>query len=163
MQSQLVSQITILLFPNKSSYIQNINEPLLLQKINEKYPLNILVAEDNAINQKLMSNLFVILGYTIHIATNGLEAIDILKRTKIDIVFMDMQMPEMDGLEATRQIIAQWGNQKPLIVSMTANALESDKQKCKDAGMDDFISKPLTINQVGARIKQWALLVKLSK
>ncbi len=62
MQSQLVSQITILLFPNKSSYIQNINEPLLLQKINEKYPLNILVAEDNAINQKLMSNLFVILG-----------------------------------------------------------------------------------------------------
>ncbi|MFZ4705979.1 MAG: response regulator [Bacteroidales bacterium] len=98
-----------------------------------------------------------------HLATNGLEAIDILKRTKIDIVFMDMQMPEMDGLEATRQIIAQWGNQKPLIVSMTANALESDKQKCKDAGMDDFISKPLTINQVGARIKQWALLVKLSK
>ncbi len=76
---------------------------------------------------------------------------------------MDMQMPEMDGLEATRQIIAQWGNQKPLIVAMTANALESDKQKCKDAGMDDFISKPLTINQVGARIKQWALLVKLSK
>ncbi|MEI6749149.1 MAG: response regulator [Bacteroidota bacterium] len=98
-----------------------------------------------------------------HLATNGLEAIDILKRTKIDIVFMDMQMPEMDGLEATRQIIAQWGNQKPLIVAMTANALESDKQKCKDAGMDDFISKPLTINQVGARIKQWALLVKLSK
>ena len=74
---------------------------------------------------------------------------------------MDIQMPEMDGLEATRQIISHWGDKKPLIVAMTANALSSDKEKCLSAGMDDYISKPLTIDQVRIGIEKWAPLCKM--
>jgi CheY-like chemotaxis protein len=81
----------------------------------------------------------------------------------IDIVFMDIQMPEMDGLEATRQIIEQWGDQKPLIIAMTANALQSDKDKYLAAGMDDYISKPITISQINARIENWASLINSRK
>jgi CheY-like chemotaxis protein len=76
---------------------------------------------------------------------------------------MDIQMPEMDGLEATKQIILQWGDQRPLIVAMTANALIEDKENCLAAGMDDYISKPLTINQVSSRMEKWALSCKLRK
>jgi len=99
------------------------------------------------------------LGYSIHIAANGFEVLDALKRMKIDIVFMDIQMPEMDGIEATRQIIELWKEKKPMIVAMTANALYTDKEKCLAAGMDDYISKPLTINQVRAGIERWATLL----
>jgi CheY-like chemotaxis protein len=120
--------------------------------------LNILVAEDNAINQKLITLLFQMLGYQIHIAANGYEVLEALNRLKIDIVFMDIQMPEMDGFEATRQIIANWGSQRPLIIAMTANALRSDEEQCLAAGMDDYISKPLTIGQVKEGIERWALL-----
>jgi CheY-like chemotaxis protein len=71
---------------------------------------------------------------------------------------MDIQKPEMDGFEATRQIIANWGSQRPLIIAMTANALRSDEEQCLAAGMDDYISKPLTISQVKEGIEKWALL-----
>ena len=159
--SQLITYLINILSNSKSTHIQSINQPKQLQKINELYPLNILVAEDNAINQKLILRMFEMLGYTIHIAANGYEAIEALNRMKIDIIFMDIQMPEMDGLEATRQIISQWGDKKPLIVAMTANALSSDKEKCLSAGMDDYISKPLTIDQVRIGIEKWAPLCKM--
>jgi PAS domain S-box-containing protein len=159
--SQLVSVIAKLISMPGNQQKQQVIEPKSIGKLNEKFPLAILVAEDNAINQKMMLSLFDILGYSIHIAANGFEAIDTLKRMKIDIVFMDIQMPEMDGLEATRQIIADWGDKRPLIVAMTANALESDKEKCLDAGMDDYISKPLTINQIFTGIEKWAPLCNL--
>jgi len=155
-QSQLISNMIDLLSGIKDPKIQSINRPIQFLKINEIYPLNILVAEDNTINQKLILRLFEMLGYTIHIAANGYEVIDALNRMEIDIVFMDIQMPEMDGLEATQQIIAQWSDKRPLIVAMTANALKSDREKCLAAGMDDYISKPLTINQVRAGIEKWA-------
>ncbi|MCX6239394.1 MAG: response regulator [Bacteroidia bacterium] len=135
----------------------------MIQKINEIYPLNILVAEDTAINQKLIIRLFEMLGYTIHIAANGYEVIEALNLMKFDIVFMDIQMPEMDGIEATRQIVTQWGDQKPLIVAMTANALKSDKEKCLAAGMDDYICKPLTFDQVRTGIEKWAQLLNVTR
>lgn len=131
-----------------------------IQKIDQIYPLNILVAEDNAINQKLINKLFEMLGYKIQIAANGFEVINTLNRMRIDIIFMDIQMPEMDGLEATKQIIHQWGDERPLIVAMTANALYTDKDKCLEAGMDDYISKPLTISQVKSGIERWSQLCK---
>ncbi|MDO9255308.1 MAG: PAS domain S-box protein [Bacteroidales bacterium] len=161
--SQLVSTVTNLLSKTENIQKQQIFEPKSIAKINEKFPLQILVAEDNAINQKMMLSLFEILGYSIQIAANGLEAIETIKRMKIDIVFMDIQMPEMDGLEATRQIIAGWGNKRPLIVAMTANALQSDKERCLATGMDDYISKPLTINQVKTGIEKWASLCKIPR
>ncbi len=160
-QSQLISYVTNLLSDTNQPQIQNTNQPIQLQKINEAYPLKILVAEDNAINQKLILRLFEMLGYTIQIAANGFEVIDALNRMEIDIVFMDIQMPEMDGIEATYQIINQWGDQKPLIVAMTANALKTDREKCLAAGMDDYISKPLTINQVRTGIEKWASLCNI--
>jgi PAS domain S-box-containing protein len=161
--SQLVSTVTNLLSKTLNIQKQQIIEPKSIEKLNEKFPLQILVAEDNAINQKMMLSLFEILGYSIQIAANGIEAIETIKRMKIDIVFMDIQMPEMDGLEATKQIIADWGIKRPLIVAMTANALQSDKERCLAAGMDDYISKPLTIGQVKAGIEKWALLCKIQR
>jgi CheY-like chemotaxis protein len=131
--------------------------------MNEHYPLSILVAEDNAINQKLIFRIFDMLGYTITLAGNGFEVIEALNRMKFDIVFMDIQMPEMDGFEATKQIIAQWGDKKPLIVAMTANALSTDKDRCLEAGMDDYISKPVTIDQVKRGIEKWGSLLNISK
>ena len=160
-QSQLISYIVSLLTDIKSLQIKSTNQPIQLQKINEIYPLKILVAEDNAINQKLILKLFEMLGYNIQIAANGFEVIDALNRMEIDIVFMDIQMPEMDGFEATQQIIARWADQRPLIVAMTANALKSDREKYLAAGMDDYISKPLTINQVKVGIEKWNALCNI--
>ena len=134
-------------------------QPKQLQKINELFPLNILVAEDNMINQKLIIRMFEMLGYGIHIAANGFEVLETLTRLPIDIVFMDIQMPEMDGIEATRQIISKWGTNRPLIIAMTANALQSDKEMCLNAGMDDYISKPLTITQVKNEMGKWAMMI----
>ena len=125
--------------------------------------LKILVAEDNAINQKLILRLFKILGYTIHIASDGHEVIDILSRIKIDLIFMDIQMPGMDGFEATSEIRKRWGNQKPFIVAMTANALNSDKDKCLEVGMDDFLSKPLIIEQLKTGIDKWSTIINSRK
>ena len=116
--SQLISTVTNLLSNRYTTQTNRIIEPKQLQKMNEHYPLSILVAEDNAINQKLIFRIFDMLGYTITLAGNGFEVIEALNRMKFDIVFMDIQMPEMDGFEATKQIIAQWGDKKPLIVAM---------------------------------------------
>jgi len=127
-------------------------------KINEKYPLRILVAEDNAINQKLIFRMFENLGYAIQLAANGYEVLELLSRMNIDIVFMDIQMPEMDGIEATRKIIENLGDQKPLIVAMTANALSTDKDAYLAAGMDDYINKPITIDQVRTGIEKWTTM-----
>jgi CheY-like chemotaxis protein len=159
--SQLISYLADLFSNSKNSPVQSIRQQKQIQKINELFPLNILVAEDNAINQKLILRLFEMLGYNINIAANGFEVIDALNRMEFDIVFMDIQMPEMDGFEATRQIIAKWPDQRPLIVAMTANALTSDREKCLAAGMDDYISKPLTIDQVSIGIEKWASLCNI--
>ena len=102
------------------------------------------------------------LGYTVQIASNGYESIEILNRMKIDIIFMDIQMPGMDGIEATRKIIENWGDKRPLIVAMTANALSTDKAAYLAAGMDDCISKPITIDQLGKGIEKWASLLNLN-
>jgi CheY-like chemotaxis protein len=161
--SQLISTVTNLLSNPQNTQTTRIIEPKQLQKMNEHYPLSILVAEDNAINQKLIFRIFDMLGYPITLAGNGFEVIEVLNRMKIDIVFMDIQMPEMDGFEATKQIIAQWGDKKPLIVAMTANALSTDKDRCLEAGMDDYISKPVTIDQVKRGIEKWSSLLNISK
>jgi len=101
-----------------------------------------LLAEDNIVNQKVATRLFKKFGYKIEVANNGLEAIKALQQSSYDLVFMDIQMPEMDGLEATRQIIAKWGDARPRIVALTANAMREDKEKCYEAGMDDYLTKP---------------------
>ena len=132
-------------------------------KLSEKYPFKILVAEDNVINQKLILRMFQSLGYDIQLASNGIEVLELLNRMKIDIILMDIQMPEMDGIEATRKIIENWGDKKPFIVAMTANALSTDKEAYLDAGMNDFISKPITLDQIRIEIEKWATLPGMNK
>jgi len=156
--SQLIATLIDQLSTSKTKQTPNISQPQILKEISGFYPLEILVAEDNIINQKLIHNMLSLLGYAVHIVANGYEALEALGKRNFDLIFMDMQMPQMDGLEATRQIIKLHGNNKPLIVAMTANALSSDKEKCLDAGMDDYISKPLNIDQVINGIERWFFL-----
>ncbi len=126
------------------------------QRPGDQMPLSILVAEDNKINQKLAQNIFEGLGYTPDIVPNGLEVIEKLKRKAYDLIFMDVQMPEMDGLDATRFIIHKMDlAKKPVIIAMTAFALEGDKEKCLEAGMNDYISKPFMIEEIVSKITKW--------
>lgn len=113
----------------------------------QKYPLHILVAEDNLINQKMIRMVLNRMGYKPVIVNNGLEAVEFARRQAFDLIFMDVQMPEMDGITATREILKS-GLLKPVIVAMTANAMSSDKDECLAAGMNGFISKPIRIEQV---------------
>ncbi|MBK1986577.1 response regulator [Sphaerospermopsis aphanizomenoides BCCUSP55] len=115
--------------------------------IAQKCPLKILLAEDNIVNQKVASQILKKLGYQMDLAKNGIEALKAVQNQSYDVVLMDMQMPEMDGLTATK-LIRQTPINQPRIVAMTASALPSDRQACLDAGMDDYISKPIKIEEV---------------
>ncbi len=122
----------------------------------QKYPLKILLAEDNSINQKLGLKVLAKMGYVPDLAANGLEVLDALKLQHYDLIFMDVQMPEMDGLEATRQIIQRFQkDERPVIIAMTANAMQGDREKCLNAGMDDYISKPIDLAEVQTVIVTW--------
>jgi PAS domain S-box-containing protein len=114
-----------------------------------RLPLKILLTEDNAVNQKLALLMLARLGYRADVAGNGLEAIAALRRQPYDVIFMDVQMPAMDGLTATRQIrqLALW-NLCPRIIAMTANAMQGDREECLNAGMDDYISKPIRTEEL---------------
>ena len=114
-----------------------------------RHPLRILLAEDNVVNQKLALRLLQQMGYRADLASNGLEAIDSVERQTYDVVLMDVQMPEMDGLEASRRITASLpAGQRPRIVAMTANAMQGDREMCLAAGMDDYIAKPIRVDQL---------------
>ena len=115
----------------------------------QKHPLRILVAEDNPVNQNLIRLMLGRLGYQCQIAPNGKEVIQALRQQVYDVILMDVQMPEMDGLEATRIICKEWPwEQRPKIIAMTANALKEDRIACLAAGMDDYLSKPLHVAEL---------------
>jgi CheY-like chemotaxis protein len=117
-----------------------------------RHPLRILLAEDNAVNQKLALRLLERMGYPADVAANGLEAIAALESTPYDVVLMDIQMPELDGLEASRQIRSRWPDRRLRIVAMTANAMEGDRDACIAAGMDDYVSKPIRPDELAAAL-----------
>jgi CheY-like chemotaxis protein/HPt (histidine-containing phosphotransfer) domain-containing protein len=122
-----------------------------------RHPMRILVVEDSTINQKLAVGMLSKFGYVADLASNGADAVEMARRNPYDLVFMDLQMPVMDGLEATRRIHAALpAGQRPRIVAMTANALPSDRQRCIDAGMDDYIAKPILPAAVQALLEKWA-------
>ena len=121
--------------------------------LGRRHPLRILLAEDNPVNQKLAMRLLERMGYAADLATNGLEAVDAVAGGGYDVVLMDVQMPELDGLEATRRIrAAQPAGNGPHIVAMTANALEGDRETCLAAGMDDYVSKPIRPDALAAAL-----------
>jgi CheY-like chemotaxis protein len=115
-------------------------------------PLRILLAEDNAVNQKLALRLLERMGYPADVAANGLEAIAALEVAPYDVVLMDIQMPELDGLEASRRIRSRWPDRRLRIVAMTANAMEGDREACLAAGMDDYVSKPIRPDELAAAL-----------
>ncbi len=120
-------------------------------KLADTLPLKILVAEDNAINQKVLKQMLSHLGYRADVAGNGVEALDALERQSYDVVLMDVQMPEMDGLEATRRLRARYGPQGlPRVIAMTANAMPGDRENCLAAGMDAYVSKPVELADIRA-------------
>jgi signal transduction histidine kinase/CheY-like chemotaxis protein len=126
-----------------------------LGQLASKYPFEILVAEDNIINQKMIRNVLKLLGYSADIVANGLEVIEAVKRQKYELIFMDIQMPEMDGYEATSIIIDHLKTNRPIIIAMTANAMKSDRDKCMEVGMDDYITKPLKVEDLQNAFRFW--------
>jgi CheY-like chemotaxis protein len=121
----------------------------------QRVPLRILVAEDNAINQKLALQLLKKMGYRADVVANGLEVLDVLGRQPYDVILMDMQMPEMDGLEATRLICQEWPMaERPRIIAMTANAMQEDRDACFEAGMDDYVVKPIRVPELQAALER---------
>ena len=118
---------------------------------------NVLVAEDNTANQQVAIGMLERLGCSVIVAGNGIEAINRLERNRFDVIFMDCNMPEMDGYEATRKIRAAEGVGAGIpIIAMTANVQEGDRQKCLQAGMDDYLSKPLKLDRIRAKLEKWA-------
>jgi PAS domain S-box-containing protein len=117
--------------------------------------LRILLAEDNAMNQKVALRLLEQLGYRAEVANNGREAIEALERRPYDVVLMDVQMPELDGLDATRQICERWPEEtRPHIIAMTANALPEDREACFAAGMNDYVAKPIRAEELVSALKR---------
>ncbi len=127
----------------------------------DKLKLRILIAEDNQVNQKLISAILKKMGYMSDIASNGVEVLEALERQPYDLILMDVQMPEMDGLEATKNIIAKYVN-RPKIIALTANAMSDDKEKCLSAGMDDYTTKPVKIEKIQELIIFWGEKIKES-
>ena len=123
------------------------DKPKMDAQMAQRHPLRILLAEDNVVNQKLAMRLLSQMGYRADLASNGIEAIESVARQSYDVVLMDVQMPEMDGLEATRRIVARWpAGDRPRIVAMTANAMQGDREQCLAAGMDDYVTKPIRVD-----------------
>ena len=140
---------------NKSSQSQ-FNKELGLQ-----HPLRILLAEDNLINQKVALRMLERLGYQADVAANGLEAVQALSRQPYDLILMDIQMPELDGIQATQRIRREWlPSQQPRIVAMTANALVGDRETYLANGMDDYVSKPVKVEELTRVLQHSQSLVR---
>ncbi len=127
-----------------------------------QYPLHILVAEDNSVNQKWIKKILSKIGYQCEIAENGKAVMEKVSLENFDLILMDVQMPEMDGLEATRMIRLCLETQ-PVIIAMTANAMQGDRDECIQSGMNDYISKPVELNVLLNILEKWALMIKESK
>jgi len=148
-QSQLFDTLVTLLAGDAAPKAVAAPKPKLDASMAERHPLRILLAEDNVVNQKLALRLLQQMGYRVDLASNGIEAIESVARQAYDVVLMDVQMPEMDGLEASRRITAKWpADERPRIVAMTANAMQGDREECLAAGMDDYVTKPIRVEQL---------------
>ncbi|HWK06910.1 MAG TPA: two-component regulator propeller domain-containing protein [Puia sp.] len=123
--------------------------------LSKKYPLRILIAEDNLINQMLILHILHKLGYDPEAVENGQKALEAVNQKSYDLILMDVQMPEIDGLEATR-IIRRLPGKQPVIIALTANAMQGDQEECLRAGMNDYLSKPVRLEELVARLEKWA-------
>jgi len=155
-QSQLFDTLVGLLAQETAPHAEPVAPaPRLDPALASRHPLRILLAEDNVVNQKLALRLLQQMGYRADLASNGIEAVESVQRQTYDVVLMDVQMPEMDGLEASRRITARWpAEQRPRIVAMTANAMQGDREMCISAGMDDYVTKPIRVDALVDALSQ---------
>jgi signal transduction histidine kinase/DNA-binding response OmpR family regulator len=153
-QSQLFDTLMTLLVQDAAPrHVAPPPKPRIDAEMASRHALRILLAEDNVVNQKLALRLLQQMGYRADLASNGLEAIECVARQTYDVVLMDVQMPEMDGFEASRQITTKWpAGQRPRIIAMTANAMQGDRELCLAAGMDDYVSKPIRVDELVAAL-----------
>jgi CheY-like chemotaxis protein len=121
----------------------------------ERRRLHILLAEDNAVNQRLATVMLEKAGYAVRAVDNGREAIKALEEERFDLVLMDVQMPEMDGFQATRAIRERSEWQDLPVIAMTAHAMKGDRERCLEAGMDDYVSKPIQRDELFKAIEKW--------
>jgi CheY-like chemotaxis protein len=117
----------------------------------------ILIAEDSFVNQKILLRILMKFGCTADVVSNGLQVLEAVAFKKYDMIFMDMHMPEMDGIEATRKIVnSGFPGNRPKIIALTADSIYDDKKKCIEAGMDDYITKPVRIEEILSILNRWA-------
>jgi signal transduction histidine kinase/CheY-like chemotaxis protein len=152
---------TLVLPESKAKYYKEILKKET-EVLGQKLPLKILIAEDHPINQRLVIFLLKKQGYQADAVGNGQEALEAIEQQRYDILFMDVQMPILDGLEATRRILKKYPNipDRPVIIAMTANAMQGDREKCIGAGMDDYVSKPLKPGIVVETLIKWGTRLK---
>jgi CheY-like chemotaxis protein/signal transduction histidine kinase len=161
-QHNLFDHILSIFRDKKTGQMQDMSVKKLSADFAKQYPLSILVAEDNPVNQKWASKILGKLGYTVDIAENGHIALDMVSKTSYDLILMDVQMPGMDGLEATKMIRVCL-NKQPTIIAMTANVMHGDRMACMQAGMDDYISKPVQLGELVNMLEKWALVITEKK
>lgn len=121
-------------------------------------PLRIMMAEDNPINQRVGKLILQRAGFDIDLVADGNEALEAHRANPYDVILMDCQMPMMDGFEASRQIRSLKGQPQPVIIAVTANALVGERERCMNAGMDDYLSKPFQAEQLVAVVKKWSAI-----
>ncbi|MBI5032420.1 MAG: PAS domain S-box protein [Chloroflexi bacterium] len=156
-QSQLYNMLTSVF---AAQPVNQVHEPTTMQfdaSMATRLPLRILLAEDHTINQKLAMQMLKKMGYRADVAGNGLEAVEAVQRQTYDVVLMDVHMPEMDGLEATRKIRQLPNCSRIYIIAMTANAMQGDRETCLEAGMDDYISKPVQVKELQTALERGAV------
>jgi signal transduction histidine kinase/DNA-binding response OmpR family regulator len=154
-QSSLYNAIVGSLIGNSLEMPERVPEKIQPYEITDQASLRILLAEDNAVNQKLAIKLLERMGYRTDVAGNGLEVLDALERQRYDLILMDVQMPEMDGLQTTRAIRSRLpAERQPHIIAMTANAMQGDREMCIQAGMDDYVSKPIQVKELQSAMER---------
>ncbi len=149
--SQMQKVLTDILSPMQPA--QKAAQAYVVSQPSQISPLRILLAEDNVSSQKVFLQMLKKLGYKADMVANGIEVLQSLERQHYDVVFMDIRMPEMDGLEATGIIRQKWPNTRLKVIALTAYALEGDREMCLAAGMDDYISKPVKMEELGRVLK----------
>jgi signal transduction histidine kinase/ligand-binding sensor domain-containing protein/DNA-binding response OmpR family regulator len=156
--SQIFDALTeIFPWAGGDSKVQHPHEPIVVvPAVMPARTERILLAEDNIVNQKVALHMLARLGYRADVAANGLEALEAVRRQRYDIVLMDVQMSEMDGIECTKRIVKEMPSRKerPWIIALTANAMLGDRELCLNSGMDDYISKPLRLNELSSALER---------
>ena len=158
--------VLIQIFANQEIRIKNQVQVDINHNLAKQFPLRILLAEDNVVNQKVALSILGRMGYRPDVVSNGLEALTALAQISYDLVLMDVQMPEMGGLEATKHIYENYGkdlDNRPVIVAMTAGAMEGDRDICLKTGMDDYISKPVKIQEIEKVLVRWGTRILANK